>query len=84
MRRATPGTAATSRRPRPRPGDRLVVAGAVVFAVGLVATLVTVVPFFFGAHDRPVALNVLALLMPVGLGLALFGLLRAARRRPPG
>jgi hypothetical protein len=55
-----------------------------VFAVGLVATLATVVPFLFGAYDRPLALNLLALLMPVGVGLALLGLLRAARRRPGG
>lgn len=64
-------------------GERLVRAGVTLFAVGLVAALVTVVPFFFGAHDRPLVLNLLALLMPVGVGLALLGLLRDARRRPP-
>lgn len=65
----------------PGPGDRLVVAGAVVFLVGLVMLLVDVVPFFFGAQNRPLAVNLLALLLPVGLGIALLGLLLAARDR---
>jgi hypothetical protein len=60
-------------------GDLLVRAGAVVFALGVVAVLAIVVPFFFGAHDRPTWLNLSALLLPAGLGVALLGLLRGAR-----
>ena len=62
-----------------RPGDRLVHTGLVLFAVGLICTLVTFGPFFFGADDRPLALNLGALLAPAGFGLALAGLVRQAR-----
>ena len=65
---------------RPEPGDRLVRVGAVVFAVGLLAALVVVVPFFFGRTDAALGLTLATLLMPIGLGVALSGLLRAARR----
>jgi len=62
------------------PGDLLVRVGAVIFALGALAVLAIVVPFFLGAgHDAPTTLNVLALLLPAGLGLALLGLLRGAR-----
>ncbi len=62
-----------------RPGDLLVRAGAVVFALGAVGVLLVVVPFLLGDGQAPLALNLLALLLPVGLGLALLGLLRGAR-----
>jgi len=65
---------------RPQPGDRLVRVGAGVFAVGLLAAVVVVVPFFFGRANSPLGLTLGTLLMPVGLGIALSGLLRAARR----
>ena len=64
----------------PQPGDRLVRVGAVVFTVGLLAAVVVVVPFFFGRTDAPLGLALATLLMPLGLGVALSGLLRAARR----
>ncbi len=67
--------------PPRRPGDLLVRSGAVVFAVGIIAVLLVVVPFFLGDGQAPLALNLLALLLPVGLGLALLGLLRGARHR---
>ena len=55
-------------------------AGAVLFAVGAVAVLAVLVPFLLGrGHDAPTALNLVALLLPVGLGLALLGLLRGTR-----
>ena len=63
-----------------RPGERLVRAGALVFGVGLLAALAVVVPFFRGRTDAPLVLTLLTLLMPVGLGVALSGLLRGARR----
>ena len=63
------------------PGDLLVRAGAVVFGLGAVALLAVVVPFFLGAHDLPTWLDLLTLLLPVGLALALLGLLRGAREQ---
>jgi hypothetical protein len=62
-----------------RPGDRLVTWGAVAFTVGLLATLVTMVPFFVGSDPFPTPVYLVALLAPGGLALALTGLLRAAR-----
>lgn len=61
------------------PGDRLVVVGAGVFALGAVALLAVVLPYFFSHPDLPLWLNVASFLAPVGLGLALLGLLRQAR-----
>ena len=55
-----------------------------MFLVGLVAVLVDVLPFFAGADNRPLILNLLSFLAPAGLGIALLGLLRsvlAATRR---
>jgi hypothetical protein len=64
-------------------GDVLVRAGAVVFAVGAVAVLAVVVPFFFGHANASIVLNLLTLLLPLGLALALLGLLRGARSSTP-
>jgi hypothetical protein len=63
-----------------RPGDRLVRLGALVFAVGLVDALFVIVPFFLGRTDAPLPLALGMVLLPVGLGIALSGLLRSARR----
>jgi VIT1/CCC1 family predicted Fe2+/Mn2+ transporter len=68
----------------PRRGEGLVRAGAVVFAVGAVGALLAVVPFFFGRDDAPAWTALLASLLPVGLGLALVGLLRGARASRSG
>ena len=65
----------------PRPGEALVRLGAVVFAAGVVGVLLAVVPFFFGRTDAPSWTALLASLLPVGLGIALAGLLRGARAR---
>lgn len=65
----------------PQPGEGLVRAGAVVFALGLVGVLLAVVPFFLGQDDAPSWTALLASLLPVGLGMALLGLLRGARAR---
>jgi VIT1/CCC1 family predicted Fe2+/Mn2+ transporter len=62
-----------------RPGERMVRVGAAVFALGLVGVLLAVVPFFLGREDAPSWTALLASLLPVGLGLALLGLLRGAR-----
>ncbi len=62
----------------------LVRIGVAVFALGLVAIVGAIVPLFFGVHDLPTWLNVAAgVLAPLGLGLALIGLLRAMRRPGP-
>ncbi len=63
-----------------RPGDGLVRAGAVVFGVGLIAVFVVVLPFFFGKQNWPLPFNLAAgVLPPLGLALALAGLVRSAR-----
>ena len=69
----------------PRPGEGLVRVGAVVFAVGVVGVLLAVVPFFFGRQDASSLVTLTASLLPVGLGIALVGLLVGARsgRRVP-
>ena len=64
-----------------RPGERLVRAGALVFGLGRVGVLLAFVPFFFGRSDAPSWTALLASLLPVGLGLALLGLLHGARAR---
>lgn len=61
------------------PGDRLVSVGAAVFAVGVLGILAQFLPFFAGRVDLPLALALVALLAPVGLGLALLGLYRQVR-----
>ena len=63
------------------PGERLVRLGALLFGVGVLGALLVVVPFLLGRDDAPLWTTLLASLMPVGLGLALLGLLRGARRR---
>lgn len=66
------------------PGDRLVRAGAVVFFIGAVATLVTVAPLFLGTTPFPTYMFGLSMLMAVGFLMAGAGVLRsvaAGRRR---
>ncbi|MGK5531814.1 hypothetical protein [Streptomyces sp. URMC 129] len=60
-----------------RPGDVLVRVGGVVFAVGAVATLVTVIPLFIGADPLPTAAYVVSMLMGVGFLIAGAGLVRS-------
>ncbi|MFF3289294.1 hypothetical protein [Streptomyces sp. NPDC003023] len=67
----------------PAPGDGLVRAGAVVFIVGAVATLVTVAPLFLGTEPFPTVAYAVSMLMGVGFLVAAAGVLRsiAAQRR---
>ena len=68
-----------------RAGDGLIRIGAGVFGVGLVAVLVAVLPFFFGVENRPLPLNLAAgVLPPLGLLLALVGLVRESRSSTGG
>ncbi|MBG0854398.1 hypothetical protein I2W78_21800 [Streptomyces spinoverrucosus] len=69
------------------PGDRLIRAGAVVFIVGAVATLVTVAPLFLGTTPFPTYMFGLSMLMGAGFLIAGAGLLRsiaAGRRQARG
>ena len=65
------------------PGDRLIRAGAIVFFLGALATLVTVAPLFLHAKPFPSYMFGLCMLMGVGFLVAGAGLLRsiAAGRR---
>ncbi|MFJ9816776.1 hypothetical protein ACIRU3_16145 [Streptomyces sp. NPDC101151] len=69
------------------PGDRLIRAGAIVFFIGAVATLVTVAPLFLGAKPFPTYMFGLSMLMAVGFLVAGAGVLRsvaAGRRQARG
>ncbi|MFE2101332.1 MULTISPECIES: hypothetical protein [unclassified Streptomyces] len=69
------------------PGDRLIRAGAVVFFIGAVATLVTVAPLFLGAKPFPTYMFGLSMFMAVGFLVAGAGVLRsvaAGRRQARG
>jgi hypothetical protein len=69
------------------PGDRLIRAGAIVFFIGAVATLVTVAPLFLGAKPFPTYMFGLSMLMAVGSLVAGAGVLRsiaAGRRQARG
>ncbi|MFG2756866.1 hypothetical protein [Streptomyces wuyuanensis] len=65
------------------PGDGLVRAGAIVFIIGAVATLVTVAPLFLGTEPFPTAAYLVSMLMGVGFLIAGIGVLRsiAVQRR---
>ncbi|MER5312249.1 hypothetical protein ABT034_31225 [Streptomyces sp. NPDC002773] len=65
------------------PGDGLVKAGVILFAVGAVATLVTVAPLFLGTDPFPTVAYTVSMLMGVGFLVAGAGVLRAiaAQRR---
>ncbi|QFR97773.1 hypothetical protein GBW32_15385 [Streptomyces tsukubensis] len=68
----------------PGPGDRLVRIGVIVFAVGAVATLVTLAPLFLGSDPFPLVAYTVSMLMAVGFVLAGAGVLKsvsAQRRR---
>ncbi|WP_344320480.1 hypothetical protein [Streptomyces macrosporus] len=64
-------------------GDLLVRIGAVVFFVGAVATLVTLLPLFLGSDPLPTAAYLVSMLMGVGFAIAGAGVLRsiAVQRR---
>ena len=65
----------------PRPGEGLVRAGAAVFVIGVLAVVATLVPYLLDARPPRLAVLAGALLLPLGLGIALLGLLRGARAR---
>ncbi|MCI3241320.1 hypothetical protein [Streptomyces spinosisporus] len=59
------------------PGDRLIRAGAIVFFLGAVATLVTVAPLFLHATPFPTYMFGLSMLMGIGFLMAAAGLLQS-------
>lgn len=64
-----------------RPGDALVRAGGLLFGLGVLGVLAVLVPFLLGREDAPLWTTLVASLLPVGLAVSLFGLLRGARSR---
>ncbi|MEU0114949.1 hypothetical protein ABZ137_14775 [Streptomyces bobili] len=81
--RDTPPLRGTSPSPQDQtnsaaPGDRLIRAGALVFFVGALATLVTVAPLFLDATPFPTYMFGLSMLMGVGFVIAGAGVLRSA------
>ena len=63
-----------------RPGDGLVRVGAVLFAVGVLALVASVVPAVIsGAPAQSTLVVVAGVLLPLGFAVALVGLLRGAR-----
>jgi hypothetical protein len=62
--------------------SKLVPVAVAVFALGLVALVAVFVLYVSGHHDLPLWLNSSAgVLVPLGLALALVGLVREARAR---
>lgn len=66
---------------KPLPGERLVRTGALLFVLGVLGIIAAFVPFLLGRDDAPLWTTLLALLLPLGLGVSLLGLLRGARAR---
>jgi len=74
--------AMTTGQPAPRSTPhrpRSVQIGFVLFGIGMVCLVVTVLPFFWGDHNRPVWLNLGCMLVPIGLVVAVLGSVRAGR-----
>ncbi|MEU6928361.1 hypothetical protein [Streptomyces sp. NPDC046385] len=76
MRSETP-SAAPAPTDDSAPGDGLVRAGAIIFIVGAVATLVTVAPLFLGTDPFPTVAYLVSMLMGVGFLVAGAGVLRS-------
>lgn len=53
--------------------------GFILFAIGLIFLVVTVLPFFFGDDNRSLWLNLGCLGIPVGFIVAVTGAVRAGR-----
>ena len=68
--------------PRRAPGETWLVAGGVLFGLGLLAGLTAIVPLVLGNGSSPAALWAATVLAPVGVLVGLVGPARA-RREPP-
>ena len=60
-------------------GSRSTTAGFVLFGLGVLFVLATVLPYFLGSDNRPLWLNLGCLLAPIGLAVAVTGAVRAGR-----
>jgi hypothetical protein len=58
---------------------RTVRVGSAIFILGLVFLVATVVPFFFGDHNRSLWLNLGCMLAPLGFVVIVVGAVRAGR-----
>lgn len=63
------------------PGDRLLRAGAIVTAIGLVCTVIAMLPLVVPGLTLPPAWWFLSMLTGVGLAMVIIGLAVAARAR---
>ena len=61
------------------PPSRPVRLGLALFVIGLGFIAADVTPFFFGARNRPLWLNLACLLAPLGFAIAVWAGLRAGR-----
>ncbi len=61
------------------PAAPMVRAGLALFAIGVGFILIDVIPFFAGAHNRPLWLNLACLAAPAGFALAVGSAIRAGR-----
>jgi integral membrane protein len=61
------------------PTGGLIRAGLVLFAIGLLAVVLTFADYALGHDNRPLWQNLLCVLAPAGFGLALIGLVRDGR-----
>lgn len=75
----TPASSADASARDTRP-SRGVQVGLLLCALGVLFVLVDVLPFFFGATDRPLWLNLACLLLPLGLVVGVGSALRSGRR----
>ncbi|MFI0711784.1 hypothetical protein ACH4SK_14235 [Streptomyces inhibens] len=62
----------------PQAGDLLVRIGAIMFLVGAVATLATVMPLFLGTDPLPSFFYAVCMLMGAGFVVAAAGVIRSA------
>ena len=68
-------------RPRRAPGDRIMRAGAVITVIGLICTLIAILPLVIPSLTLPSAWWFLSMLTGVGLAIVLVGLLVSALSR---
>ena len=67
--------------PTRAPGDRILRLGAVVTVIGLVCTLIAMIPLVAPSVDLPSAWWFLSMITGVGLALVIVGLAVSARSR---
>jgi hypothetical protein len=64
-----------------QPGERLMIGGAIVTVVGMVLTLVAIVPLADSKLNLPSVFWGLAMVTGIGLALLMYGFWRSARGR---